>query len=280
MEGSEVVLPGQIEKSDINPNPPEVGGTKIVLQRHGNYERSQNSSDIGSLTQEGVEDTYALGKDFLGELFNSIPEKERKDVDLLVVASDTQYEGRGRRSMETAEQVIRAINEELEARGLEESQLLNNAGNLRGNGGPRPMHRLREPQMLDNSPEFLEFLKEKYGDRSLDFWIAFEEDKEKGVREEMGAEGPDDITDRTKFVVKALTRYSNYYHAKHPNKRLIIWAATHYDTISPYVKREILGTGKEKLLGVNYGAGISINLDKNGQGSTTLGGKEYQISGQ
>ena len=33
-------------------------------------------------------------------------------------------------------------------------------------------------------------LKNKYGDLDLDFWIAFEEDKEKETRETMGGGGP------------------------------------------------------------------------------------------
>lgn len=276
-ENFEPVLPRKIEKSDIKPNLPEVGGTEIILQRHGKYERSADSPRIGSLTEEGAEEIYTSGKDFFEKLFDSVAEPERKNIDILILASDTQYKDGGRRSMETAEQVIRGLKEELEKLNLDESQLLNTSSNVSGQGGPRPTPKIREPQMFDNSPEFVEFLKEKYGDLGLEFWIAFEEDKEKEVREKMGAEGPDEITDRMKLMIDILARYSKFYHAKHPDRRLIIWAVTHYDTISPYVKREIFEAGKETPLGVDYGAGISINLGKTGEGTVKIAGQEYKI---
>ena len=78
-------------------------------------------------------------------------------------------------------------------------------------------------------------------------------------------------------MVDVLARYSRFYHKKHPDRRLIIWAATHYDTISPYVKRDIAGVGKEVPLGVDYGGGISINLDKEGRGTIKVDGKEYEV---
>lgn len=280
MQDFETGLPSKIEKSDIDPSPPEVGGTKIVFQRHGEYERAIDNPNVGSLTVEGAEEIYNSGKIFFNKLFDSVPEAERKNLDILVLASDTQYEGGGRRSMETADQIIKAVKEKLKQLDLEESQLLNSSTNIHGDGGPRPTHQLREPQMLTSSPEFAEFLKEKYGDKTLDFWIAFEEDKEKDTREKMGAEGPDDITDRMKLMVEILTRYSRFYHKKHSDKRLIIYASTHYDTISPLVKREIFKVGKEIPLRVDYGAGVSIRIAKNGEGAIQIGGKTYQMSGK
>ena len=273
----ESALPKKIEKDNIEPIPPEVGGTEIVLQRHGKYERSVDSPNVGSLTEDGAKEIYALGKEFFKKLFDSIPESERKNVDVLVLASDTQYKGGGHRSMETANQIIRGVREELKRLDLNENQILNTSGNFHDKDGIRPTPELREPQMIDNSPEFLQFLKEKYGDMNLDFWIAFEEDKEKEAREKMGAEGPNEIADRLDFMVNVLARYSRFYHKKHPDKRLVIWAATHYDTISPYVKREILKTDKETPLGVDYGAGISINLDKEGRGTVKMAGEEYDV---
>jgi len=99
----------------------------------------------------------------------------------------------------------------------------------------------------------------------------------KETREKMGAEGPDEITDRMKLMVDVLTRYSRFYHKKHPDRRLIIWAATHYDTISPYIKRGIFEVGKDIPLGVDYGAGILINLDQDGKGTVKIAGKEYKV---
>lgn len=279
-ENFESSFPRKIETKDIQSVPPEVGGTSIILQRHGKYERSLESPKVGSLTEEGEELVYTSGKDFFAKLLESIPESERRDVDFLVLASDTQYEGGGRRSMETAEQIMKALKEELRDLDLDENQILNISANIAGEGKPRATEKLREPQMFNNSPEFVNFLKEKYGDLTLDFWIAFEEDTEKETREKMGAEGPDEITDRIQRMVEILSRYSSFYHKKHPNKRLVIWAASHYDTISPYVKREVFGTGKGTPLGVDYGAGISIHLDRQGKGKVRIADKDYEMSAE
>ena len=247
------------------------------MQRHGEYERSVDSSSVGSLTEEGVEEIYNSGKQFFEKLFTLIPESERGNIDILVLASDTQYKGGGHRSIETASQVIKALKDELRLFNMGESQLLNSPGRYSEDGGARPTSKLREPQMFNNSPEFVQFLREKYGDTNLDFWVAFEEDKEKEIREQMGAEGPDEIADRLDSMVNVLARYSRFYHRKHPIRRLIIWAATHYDTISPYVKKEIFEVGKEIPLGVDYGAGISIGIDKGGKGKVNIAGEEYDI---
>lgn len=270
-------IPKRIEKSDIEPLPIKVGETEIVLQRHGVYERSADSPIIGSLTEKGAEDVYNISRNFFRSLFEGIPQEERSNLDILVIASDTQYRGGGRRSVETANKVMEAIREELKQFGMNDSQLLNTSGKYRSDEGPRTMPDLREPQMLDNSPEFVAFLKDKYGDLSKEFWLAFEGDIERETRQAMKAEGPDGITDRIKHVIEVLRRYSRMYHAKHPEKRLIIWAATHYDTISPYVKREIIKAGKDAALGVDYGAGISIHVDAGGNLATRISGNDYKF---
>ncbi len=276
-EHPEFNLPKEISKSDLEPVPIGLGETEVVLQRHGKYERSIESTNVGSLSEEGREDVEALAGSFFEQLFESIPESERKNLDILLLASDTQYRGGGRRSMETADHVMEAAKEKIEKYGLGGNQLLNATGRFHGDGGTRPEPKLREPQMIENSPEFLDFLKSKYGDMGRDFWIAFEEDREKEAREQMGAEGPDQIADRLSTVVETLSRFSRFHHDKNPGRRLLIWAVTHYDTISPYTKREILRTTKEAPLGVDYGAGIVIKIDEKGERKVQLSGDEYTV---
>ena len=271
-------VPLKIEKYNIEALPIEMGGTEIVLQRHGKYERLAGSPNIGSLTEEGAEGISNLSKEFFDKLFAQIPEDERDKVDILVIGSDTQFMEGGYRSIETANLVMEALKEELKELKLDENQLLNTSGRYSGEGGVRPTPKLREPQMFENSMGFVNFLKEKYGDLNKDFWIAFEEDLEKETREKMGAEGPDEIADRLKFMVEVLMRYSRMYHKKNPDRRLVIWAATHYDTISPYTKREIFDVGKEVPLAVDYGAGLSIIIDPEGNATTKIEGDEYEIS--
>ncbi len=273
----DVEFPTKIERSDIAPHPIGRGETEIVLQRHGKYIRDREHTNVGSLTEEAQVDERAAAEAYFKKFLDQLPEDERDTVDVLFVASDTRYRGNGRRSMETGIVAQQAAEEIFKKQGIPESNIVNDSHNLSGEGGPRPMPKMREPQIFDKSPDFVEFLTEKYGDLNLDFWIAFEEDTEKEKRLEMGAEGPDEIADRMALSVRVLARYAQAYHKANPGRRLIIWADTHYDTISPFVKRDIFGEGKEAQLLVDYGAGITVDIDTLGKGKTEIAGLEYPV---
>jgi hypothetical protein len=270
-------LPKRIERTDIEPKPIPVGATEIVLQRHGRYVRDVEDAQKGSLTEEAVELETQEAKSYFERFLGQLTDEEKQTVDVLVLASDTQYHYGGRRSYETGNIALDAAKSVFKDVGIAEENIHNTREVLVGDGQSRPMSKLREPQFIDNSPEFTDYLKEKYGDMTLDFWIAFEEDTESEMREELGAEGPDDIADRTNRATAILARYAQNYHRLNPGRRLVIWAATHYDTISPYVKRDIFGVGKEVPLQVDYGAGITIDIDTNGDAETVIDGKVYQV---
>jgi hypothetical protein len=275
-EAKSIELPTVIERSDIEPHAIATGETEIVLQRHGKYARKSEQGELGSLTDVASE--KAAAAEYFSKFLEQLPEDERQSVDILFVASDTQYRGAGKRSLETAIVAQEAATEVLEEQGASGSRILNVTNDLRGDGGPRPMPKMREPQMFTKSPDFVKFLEDNYdADMGLKFWIAFEEDLEKDTREQMGAEGPDEIADRMGFSVRALARYAQAYHNSNPDRRLVIWADTHYDTISPFVKRDVFGVGKEAQLLVDYGAGITIDIDSEGKAKTELGGKEYEV---
>jgi len=278
-------IPESIVRADLAPRDIETGETEIIFQRHGKYERDENAPNKGSLTPEAQQDEYDSAKKFFQLQLEAIPADERSKVNLLVIASDTQYLGQkdaGKRSTETANLVLKAARDVLNNYGLSEDQILNDTTNVKGNGEARPAPILREPKAFDESPEFIEFLKDKYernteyGEGSK-FWQAFEGDWEKEKREEMGAEGPDEMADRLQKSFDILARYSKFFHQKHPESRLIVWAASHYDTISPFVKRELMRIDKDKFLGVDYGAGISIKLNRNGSADTIINAKTYKV---
>lgn len=271
-------LPTKIELSDIRPHPIEKGATELVLQRHGKYIRDYDDPNIGSLTTEAAADAKQLAKDYFEGFLNQLPQEEKKTADVLFVASDTQYHEGGRRSYETASIAQQAAQKVFEENKIPNTNIVNVSHQLKGSPAPRPMPRMHEPQMFTQSPDFVEFLKENHGDLDVNFWIAFEEDRERETRIAKGAEGPDEIADRMHFSVRTLARYAEAYHRAKPGRRLIIWADTHYDTISPYVKRNILGVGKEHQLLVDYGAGVTIDIDSAGKATTELGGQQYMVS--
>lgn len=275
-------IPESITRMDLSPREIAQGETEIVFQRHGRYERDENASDSGSLTPESQQAEFDAARVFFQRQIESVPATERSKIQLLVVASDTRYMGKeetGMRSTETANIVISAAREVLQQYGLSEDQILNDTTNIKGDGEARPTPVLREPNAFNESPEYINFLKEKYELPGQDsqFWAAFEGDWEKETREAMGAEGPDQMADRLQSSLNILARYSKFFHQQHPDSRLIIWAATHYDTISPFVKREVVGADKDTFLGVDYGAGIAIKLNQAGQADTIINGKDYSV---
>jgi hypothetical protein len=275
-------LPRMIDMDQIQAHAPKIGGTEIILQRHGKYIRDEADPRAGSLTFESEEAQVELGQRFLKDLMNQLPEDERDSFDVLIAASDTQYRGGGRRSLETAAAVQRGMDTALEEAGLGKEHILNNVHPVRTPDGtletgvPRATPSLREPQMIYNE-EFNNFLTNNYGPQTLDYWVAYEEDRHAEERAAMGAEGPDDIAGRTLYAVDVLKRYSDFYHSNHPDRRLIIWAATHYDTISPLVKLKLAGGDKSDALGVDYGAGISIDVTPDGRASSTIAGTTYEV---
>jgi hypothetical protein len=278
-------IPNSIVRADLSPRDLGIGDTEIVFQRHGRYQRDENSPERGSLTAEAQSEEHESALQFFRQQVEAIPEGERGNFYLLVLASDTRYLGdpdAGMRSTETANIVLDAAKEILGEYGLSEDQILNISTNINGNGEARPTPILREPKILDESPEFIEFLKDKYersteyGEGSM-FWQAFEGDWEKEKREEMGAEGPDEMADRLQKSLDILSRYSKFFHYKHPESRLVIWAASHYDTISPYAKRELMGLDKDTFLGVDYGSGITIKVSPSGEADTIINNKVYKV---
>jgi hypothetical protein len=126
---------------------------------------------------------------------------------------------------------------------------------------------LVEPKIFDESPDFVKFLEEKYkpdespnsSGMSPEAFAAYEMDADKDIREAMGAEGVYDILDRTKHSVEMLRRYANWFHINNPGKRLVIWTATHYDTISPLVK-DATNVGFDDYISVDYGAGVVLEI--------------------
>ena len=258
-----------IEKEDIKVPSLSVGESAIVFQRHGKYERDKASERSGSVTADSVEDLTTRDQAFFDELLENEPNPE--DVMVLFVSSDTKY-GQGYRSMETARVAEDTAAEAFRAKGLDPSaQIINLNPDFKTKvfdktgQAIRPDAKIHEPEFLDNQG-YVQFLKDKYSDGTSltpKAWAMHEMDADKEIREEFGAEGVHDIVDRTKKSLAIMERYAKIFHANNPGKKLIIWASSHYDTLSPLTK-DATGTDFGDYLPVDYGAGVTIEL-KNGQ---------------
>ena len=265
----EIQIP-KIEKADLVTPFIEPDGTTIVLQRHEKYSRDKTAENAGSLFPEDAEGARQRDIEFFRDVVAQ--ESDGSEVMVLFVSSDTQYAEKGRRSLETAQIAQDAATEVFTSLGIDPAQrIINFNGDFSvsrtssTDQDVRTMKGLREPQIFE-TPDYITHLKEKYGAEdgpgaglSQAAWAAHESDLEREVREDLGAEGVHDIVDRTKRSIKALERYSRVFHKSNPNKRLVIWATSHYDTISPLVK-DATDTSFDEYVPVDYGGGVVMNI--------------------
>ncbi len=265
----------EVTAADIRRDPPEVGGSKIILQRHERYQREERPGGaLGSLTPESAKRAYNQTCQIVEEMLAPLSEDERKELFFLVVGSSTKFKNQGMRSMETAAEVLKALKDQLQERTLSTEQIINNRSVQKS---VAPITKMQAPRFLDDSEAYLAFLREKYGDETQAFWKAFEEDTHNEERQSMEAEGPDEMDARFAAYVKTLANYAEHFHNDNPGKRLVVWAVSHYDTVSPYIKRHITKTDPHQYLPIDYGAGVSVEIDSKGNATTTFQGKEYSV---
>lgn len=271
-------LPDRImlDRDEIRPRSIANGETEIVLQRHGKYIRDKDDPSAGQLTPEAVQLETESAVRYFSELIAQVPEGERSGINVLFVSSDTSYADNGQRSYQTTEIAQQVAEQLFRENDIPLENILNITPDLKNQ--PMVIPELREPQIFDQSPDFVAYMKQKYGDLDKDFWIAFEEDTEKETRLAMDAEGPDEIADRLKYAVGLLANYGASVHKENPNERLVIWAGTHYDTISPFVKRDILHKDKTIPVLVDYGGGVVIDVDQRGNTTANVAGETYEFS--
>lgn len=259
----------KVEKEDIKVPHLEPGESAIVLQRHEKYERDRDSETAGSLVPEHADVASERYQTYFRELFSQDVDSETM---LFFVSSDTQYSGKGYRSMETAQLAKDAAVAVLEEMGIDPTERIINVNpkfntkSFEKTGQTiRSDKKIVEPDIF-NTPKYVDFLRDKYGKEdgpgngiSQKAWAMHEMDAEAQVRESHGAEGVYDVVDRTKKSLSIMERYSKVFHASNPDKKLLIWASSHYDTISPLIKN-VTGADFGEYLPVDYGGGILIKL--------------------
>ncbi|HKX73285.1 MAG TPA: hypothetical protein VJM32_04695 [Candidatus Saccharimonadales bacterium] len=272
---AELLIP-RVEQRDIQAPILTAEGTTIVLQRHEAYQRDKAAQNAGSITEFGAYDTDLA-------FFDALLAQENTDgphAMMLFVSSDTQYASGGYRSMETTDLAQLAAIAALQERGIDPAERIINihpaftTHTFAPMGtAVRPLPGLREPHLFGAAAEeYLRHLLQKYGDSETGdlttaAWKAHEADAERTVREQTGAEGVHDIIGRTKASVALLQRYAHLFHTHNKGAHLVIWAGTHYDTISPLVK-DATNTPLETFLPVDYGGGVVIELSPTNQEMT------------
>lgn len=234
-----------------------VGETAIVVQRHAKWVRSKDDPRHGHLV-DGAAETVALQtRNRLGKMLAELTTEERQQLAIGVIASDTSA-GTGQRCVETADAVLAEVTNFFNKAEGGHIEILS----FGTSETTRKTRGLREPDMFLKHPEFVELLKNKAGE-GKNFWIGYETDKYRDERVAAGAEGPWNLADRLKWQMSVLKRYSSAWHKEHPNRVLILWVITHYDLISPMLKRDKFSMDEKGLVLVDEGAGFVIHIRSN-----------------
>lgn len=243
--------------------------TQIILQRHCSYNKTNgNLLNASKIYQE------KLVLQFLKILEN----QSLDNTYFLFIASNTVNSNSERkRCVDTTNIAMLLIQSFLESKGISKNYIINLDDNLNYDGQVKQAKNFSEPSMFVDRTGYLEFLKEKNDGLGEHFWIDFEEDKYKDVREELSAEGPDEIVARGVHYINVIQKFSKNFHIKKPNSKLIVWCGTHYDLISPLAKQTIFGYDKSDIINVDYCGGISLKIDKLNNILANVNGYYYPI---
>lgn len=243
--------------------------TQIILQRHCSYDKVN-----GNLLDDSKEYQEKLVLHFLQDL-----EKQSLDnIYFLFIASDTiNASSEQQRCVDTTNIAMNLIQSFLESKGINKSHVINLDENLNYDNQIKQTQNFSEPKMFVDQTGYLEFLKDKNNGMNEQFWIDFEEDRYKDEREKFNAEGPDEIAARGIYYINVIQKYSNYFHIKKPNSKLIVWCGTHYDLISPLTKQTIFGYDKSDIINVDYCGGVSFEIDKSNNVIANVNGHYYPV---
>lgn len=244
--------------------------TQLIFQRHCNYDRND-----GTLLPESKKIQKELVKAFISNLDT----KGLENTYFLFAASPTQNKD-FKRCLESTNIAMELIKKMYQKKNVSLDHIINLSPTSAYNNSIHESKHLTEPKMFTDETGYLEFLKDKHNGINQEFWIDFEEDQSKSTREQLNAEGPDQIVERAVHYINVLQRYAYLFHIKHPNSKLIIWNGTHYDLISPLVKQRILNLEKHDIVNVKNCGGISLRIDESDEITANINGFIYPIDSQ
>jgi len=260
--------------------PPEVGtflaGESIsVLQVNGKDNRDASKGEVGALTFEAAKQEEETTEGFLGKLLDGLSEGERSKLDIIVIASSAELatlNGVGsdhKRAVDTGKHAISGFKQALKDRGLDEGAIVNTRG-LHGGDIFETEALLDVPFLHDISEEgekYREAMVEKYGATGFGIWAAYEKDKgdDRKLREQTGMPGPVETADAVADFMHVSQGFAEAYQEANPDRRLIIWAIGHYDSLTHYIKRDMLGEDiRDTLMPMDKLSGVVIHNHNSG----------------
>ncbi len=248
---------------------PDIFETQIILQRHCNYDK---------ITGVLLESSALQQQDIVLKFLNDLEGQDLDHIYFLFVASNTvNANSENKRCLDTTNIAMHLVQSFFKSKGLSTDHIINMDQTLNYGMQVKQTNHFAEPSMFTDKKGYFEFLREKNQGINSQFWIDFEEDIYKVEREKLNAEGPDEIVSRGVHYINVLQEFSNYFHIKKPNSKLIVWCGTHYDFISPFAKQTIFGYEKNDVVSVDYCGGISLGIDNSNHIITNVNNQFYPI---
>lgn len=276
----------EITKEDLRP-PESFEPGSVLISLIANVKDIRNPADgeLGTLYPEQAEEFMGRMETFMDKVYDIVPSEEWDKIEVIVLAGDTKLVTPGedgisngsQRAMDTGQRAIKGLEASMEKHQIDiDGHLTTHGKNPIGVDTLCDLNMLHETDN-PNTVKFMEFMLDKYGS-GKEFWVAYESDAEKEMRENLGVEGPSDIADRVNHLVDICSTIADIHRKDDPEKRVIVVAIGHYDNISPWVKQYILGLNPaDSFVPIVKGSGLVIKKSKDGEAAANIGGVSYPI---
>lgn len=281
-----------VTKEDLRPPKEfEKGAALINLIVNVKDIRNPDDGEIGTLYPDQAAEFEDRIESFMDQVYGGITPDERQQLDVIVLAGETDLVTPGaqglrnphQRALETGDLAIGRIKESMLKFGVDPDNSLSTQHNR-----PIAINTLNDiallhplgPELVDKTGDevYLEYLIQKYG-TGREFWMVFEDDTEKEMRERLGAEGPTEIADRTSYLIDICSTIVDLHQQDDPDKRVIVFAFGHYDNFSPWVKRHLMGIDPaEGFVPMEKGSGVVIKKSPDNTASTSIANKTFPVS--
>jgi hypothetical protein len=297
---------------------PPKGGTFIGIVRNVDDYRGK-PKQIETLREAGIEsDQLAIGhlmpaaekaaeefgEEQFSRLLDDLTEEQRRELDILVVASDTKIgflatpDGSRphpyQRCVDTAHHILEGVKKVMEKSSLRNEQLLNrNFHKTEGQDGSQPVAirdlediKIKGQDEETKVAEYFAFLKDEAARRtkegqSSNMWVLYEKDDDvcKEKRTQLGIQGPVEISNRMQNVIERAKRIAQMQHQRNPNRRLVVLAVAPRDVVGPWLNIHNMGlpTQGNEIPNIEPLGGVGISIDPQEQTQLVLGENKYPI---
>ena len=248
--------------------------------------RDPKDGEIGALYPEQAAEFETRIQTFMDKIYQELPEDERQNIDIVVLAGETDLVTPGadglhnshQRAVETGDHAIAGIKKSMEQYGIDSEKSL-----ITQHDRPVSITQLNDIKLLhpldsEGDKKYLDFLVEKYGTAGRKLWMVFEDDSEKETREKLGAEGPTEIADRMGHIMDISSTIADLCQRDDPERRVIVLTLGHYDNISPWIKKHLMGIDPAKgFVPIEKGGGLVVKRAVDKTASTKIGNTTFPV---